>query len=665
MAGKIIEISGDTSKVTIPIARFPPFKLRSMLIERDPAAFAHLIDTFIHYFEIVNQDSTLTRLHETSLNQLVDFIGSYIHEMASEVGMLLSLQISDELNASMQNLRAWVFHTIKVCGLFYLRIFGRTLWELVVLYVNKNPESIRSMLDGTFEPQLQGVQNYQLDRINQIQQYLRELVEKNEFKRLDLLTVQYLLRDSTEFAAKFMTVQWIETLEAWWDKGSGKLATLARELMLTTLLTASVNAIVALSKSLNITDLESLVTYPLLGSLLTDDKFLGRRPELINRLNYLNLARDKTTTDFEEELADQQGPSGVDLKEQDLESLGILFPQLSKYQLTQLLLRYDSNVELITNLLFDDPSLADQIPRDAPDVETLQTKASLTNLEPPSETQEDLELHEDFLNRKKNKGLAVDNITKKRVPDEVRNKTLARALELLYENDHDEIDDTYDEAEVERSKTTTKISLRGEEEDDNDEDKSSELDGSIETSSKYDRIEGYLWNLLKEDPNLFARDKRGSKIRKTMRSETGWSDEQIEGWARMLERSPQRARILEEKFMFRGNIRTGKTSYVKNRDKNVANDRKEVEPSLQMGQKARDEGTHSDSFQGKTRNNRLQGGQKQEKHTTKDGDSSKSKSNSKANEKRKHAKNERQKAHKANHNRRAQHDKKMGKAGLP
>ena len=664
MAGKIIEISGDTSKVTIPIARFPPFKLRSLLIERDPAAFAHLIDTFIHYFEIVNQDSTLTRLHETSLNQLVDFIGSYIHEMASEVGMLLSLQISDELNASMQNLRAWVFHTIKVCGLFYLRIFGRTLWELVVLYANKNPESIRSMLDGTFEPQLQGVQNYQLDRINQIQQYLKELVEKNEFKRLDLLTVQYLLRDSTEFAAKFMTVQWIETLEAWWDKGSGKLATLARELMLTTLLTASVNAIVALSKSLNITDLESLVTYPLLGTLLTDDKFLRRRPELTKRLKYLNLANNKTTKS-EEELTDQQRPS-TDLREQDLESLGILFPQLSKYQLTQLLLRYDSNIELITNLLFDNPSLAEQIPRDAPDVETVETKESR---ESPSETQEDLELHEDYLHRK-NKGLAVDNITKKHVPDEVRNKTLARALELLYENDHDEIDDTYDEAEVERSKTTAKISLK-----EGTESNPSELDSSIETGSKYDRIEGYLWNLLKEDPNLFARNKRGSKVRKTMRSETGWSDEQIEGWARMLERSPQRARILEEKFMFRGNIRTGKTSYVKNRDNNIANDSKEVDPTSGRRQKERDEGNSADNFEGKAKNNRLQEGQKhgkqqkegggvEQKHTMGD-ESSKSKSNSKANERRKHAKNERQKAHKANHNRRAQHDKKMGRAGLP
>lgn len=40
----------------------------------------------------------------------------------------------------------------------------------------------------------------------------------------------------------------------------------------------------------------------------------------------------------------------------------------------------------------------------------------------------------------------------------------------------------------------------------------------------------------------------------------------IEGWCRMLERSPTRARLLEKKFMFKGNSKTGKTSYVHNRD---------------------------------------------------------------------------------------------------
>lgn len=38
----------------------------------------------------------------------------------------------------------------------------------------------------------------------------------------------------------------------------------------------------------------------------------------------------------------------------------------------------------------------------------------------------------------------------------------------------------------------------------------------------------------------------------------------------MLERSPLRAKILEEKFMFKGNFKTGKTAYVKNSSDNHA-----------------------------------------------------------------------------------------------
>ncbi len=77
---------------------------------------------------------------------------------------------------------------------------------------------------------------------------------------------------------------------------------------------------------------------------------------------------------------------------------------------------------------------------------------------------------------------------------------------------------------------------------------------------------------MKQDKSLFERNKRGSSSRKKIRQQTNWSDEQIEGWARMLERSPQRARLLEDKYMFRGNVKSGKTSYVKNRDVEQEND---------------------------------------------------------------------------------------------
>ncbi|KAG1862815.1 hypothetical protein DFJ58DRAFT_715226 [Suillus subalutaceus] len=50
------------------------------------------------------------------------------------------------------------------------------------------------------------------------------------------------------------------------------------------------------------------------------------------------------------------------------------------------------------------------------------------------------------------------------------------------------------------------------------------------------------------DPELFARDAntRRSKARTELKAETGWSDEQIEGWKIMLERNPNKDKILQK-----------------------------------------------------------------------------------------------------------------------
>lgn len=56
------------------------------------------------------------------------------------------------------------------------------------------------------------------------------------------------------------------------------------------------------------------------------------------------------------------------------------------------------------------------------------------------------------------------------------------------------------------------------------------------------------------DPELFARDAstRRSKARSELKAQTGWSDEQIEGWRIMLERNPNKDKILQ-KHEFSGN----------------------------------------------------------------------------------------------------------------
>ncbi|KAG2134837.1 hypothetical protein DEU56DRAFT_756864 [Suillus clintonianus] len=56
------------------------------------------------------------------------------------------------------------------------------------------------------------------------------------------------------------------------------------------------------------------------------------------------------------------------------------------------------------------------------------------------------------------------------------------------------------------------------------------------------------------DPELFGRDAntRRSKARSELKAESGWSDEQIEGWKIMLERNPNKDKILQ-KHEFSGN----------------------------------------------------------------------------------------------------------------
>ncbi|KDQ58600.1 hypothetical protein JAAARDRAFT_155141 [Jaapia argillacea MUCL 33604] len=58
------------------------------------------------------------------------------------------------------------------------------------------------------------------------------------------------------------------------------------------------------------------------------------------------------------------------------------------------------------------------------------------------------------------------------------------------------------------------------------------------------------------DPALFERDAqtRRGKGRAELKKQTGWSDEQIEGWKIMLERDPKKKAKLEQKYEFRGNV---------------------------------------------------------------------------------------------------------------
>lgn len=125
-----------------------------------------------------------------------------------------------------------------------------------------------------------------------------------------------------------------------------------------------------------------------------------------------------------------------------------------------------------------------------------------------------------------------------------------------------------------------------------------------------------------------------------MKKETNWSDEQIEGWSRMIEKSPKRAQLLEEKYIFKGNVRQAKKTFTKAREDKEGFDHHVVDSTVNSP----NTNSNNDSGREKT-------------PTTKE-------PLTKEQQKRKNARNEKLKSSRANHNRKAGHDKKLAKSGV-
>ncbi|KAL8735531.1 MAG: hypothetical protein Q9166_000699 [cf. Caloplaca sp. 2 TL-2023] len=127
------------------------------------------------------------------------------------------------------------------------------------------------------------------------------------------------------------------------------------------------------------------------------------------------------------------------------------------------------------------------------------------------------------------------------------NKAAILSALAAFDSDDDERDDTYDAADV---GGTVDTAMPG----------SDEVDADLR-----DKNEEALFRAYKMSPEVFERDAatRRGKARIALRSETGMTDEAIEGWGIMLERDPRRMRRLEANFeMFRGQQRQlDRTSY--------------------------------------------------------------------------------------------------------
>ena len=117
------------------------------------------------------------------------------------------------------------------------------------------------------------------------------------------------------------------------------------------------------------------------------------------------------------------------------------------------------------------------------------------------------------------------------------NKAAILSALAAFDSDDDERDDTYD---IEDVGGTVDSAMPG----------SDKVDADLR-----DKNEETLFNAYKLSPGVMERDSntRRSKARLALKSETGMTDEAIEGWAIMIGRDPRRLRRLEAKFsMFEG-----------------------------------------------------------------------------------------------------------------
>jgi len=565
----------DNQYVELPVVQFPPFKLRSSMVDKDPVIWVHEIEVYITYVQTLLQ--LKRQLSTRSEQQLCLFVKSYLHEIAEEQGQILSLGlINVQITQNLDILRSWMLELIKQLGVLNLKLNGSALWDLAKIYAAKNTSTVRGIIDGTLKPR----DKKTINSTALVHKHIEFVITNGKFEKHDIQTLAQLLdnkaklsepfnrgnfkskqtkaKKGSTFAEGFVNLTWIEMLEKLYAKGEGKFAKLLKHLAALSLVSIPISKVAAIGTELGINTYHTLALYPLFGGIVASPSFKELNPGIEQRFPFLIQQEKKSP-----------------VNEADVNTLIDLFPNLTISHTERLLRKYNNNVEEVTNLLLEHPEAA---------VEKQEDKSR--------------HVHE---SSKKNVKVISKNQNKKsqlHVPDELRNRTLTSALRLMYEADEDEHDDTYDEAEAV-----------------NDEEK-----------SKYDKAEKTLWEAYKRNPQVFAKANRKWREKNELVRELNWSHEQIEGWARMLEKEPKRVRILEQKYQFKGNRPQRRSE----QDEELEEERRPT-PSKPI-QKYQNQKKLDDSV-------------KPNPSTVK----------------KQHARNEKHKSSKANHNRKAGHDKKMAK----
>ncbi|KAF2630143.1 hypothetical protein BU25DRAFT_388431 [Macroventuria anomochaeta] len=220
-----------------------------------------------------------------------------------------------------------------------------------------------------------------------------------------------------------------------------------------------------------------------------------------------------------------------------------LFPDLGAGFVVKLLDEYNDNIEEVTAHLLDgslpphlaDADRSDQLPTPSSAPQSHLPSRSSQHLPERRNVFDDDEFDKLAIDTshlhigRKNKDLTADKVLSDRSKAPATSHILAALA--AFDSDDDERDDTYDFEDVGASVDTAAP----------DGDANSDLSNKNEEA---------LFRAFSKSPDVFGRDveKKRGKARAALKSETGMTDEAIEGWGIMIGRDPKRLRRLEAKF---------------------------------------------------------------------------------------------------------------------
>lgn len=556
-----------SEEVYIPIPHYPPFKLRSSLIDKDPVIWVHLLEGYIDLCKVLLSGEI--NLSVKSVQQLQLFIKVYLAETAEEATRIFSLgAINPDITKNTTILRAYVFQVIKSYSVVKLAITGESLWNFVLIYVEKNATTVRGLIDGSLKSPLNdNKKSGKISLIPVVRKHLENLISlgkmpQDHIRFFSMLVGQHtasggasvqkflisgasknkvLAKDkykgkganAIQFAELFVNEEWIETLERLYAGGKSIHASIIKDWMIVSVLSLSTAKLAKVISTMGINSGGSMIVAPLLSAIILSDAYKNLNPGLETRLPFLS------SIVFTGEL------EPVDQK--DVEFLLSMFPNLTSGKAATVLRMNDGDVEKVTHTLLDDPLLIDKIKEES----EVKQPVKLTD----SQLQQGIER---FLLRDNETTESFEKRPTESNKPDIKQRTLTAALKLLYESDEDERDDTYDDQEH----TAGSAFLEGDRKlkrKDNatvplPKDDGEEIQKESESSPappEVDRTELNLFGYFKsEGERAFDKTSRKLKLRDEMKSVSDWTDEQIEGWYRMLKKSPRRFRLLEEQYVF-------------------------------------------------------------------------------------------------------------------